>query len=106
MGYYITAAVIIVIAILLYIGSLRSKITNYSITYHRLDKHCVTIQKNLNETSDAYAQLLVDCQNSYKIVEGDEVNSFHSAIMRKLNQEQMIALRDKLIRRTPNDSVS
>lgn len=37
----------------------------------------------------------------YRVIKGDEVNSIHGAAMRELNQEQLIALRDKLIRRTP-----
>lgn len=40
----------------------------------------------------------------YKIIKGDEVNSLHMAISRHLNDEQMIVLRDKLIRRTPSIS--
>lgn len=40
-------------------------------------------------------------EKGYRIIEGDEVNSFHAAIMRELNVEQMVILRDKLIQRTP-----
>lgn len=43
-----------------------------------------------------------DCEHHYRIIKGDEVNSFHSAIMRELDVEGLIALRDKLIRRTPD----
>jgi hypothetical protein len=41
-------------------------------------------------------------EHHYRIIKGDEVNSFHSAIMRELDVEGLIALRDKLIRRTPD----
>jgi len=37
----------------------------------------------------------------FKVIKGDEVNSIHSAAMRNLSPEQLIHLRDKLIRRTP-----
>ena len=40
-------------------------------------------------------------ENGYKILEGDEVNSFLMAILRELTTEQMIVLKDALIERTP-----
>jgi hypothetical protein len=39
-------------------------------------------------------------KHDYYVIPGD-VNSIHNIIMRELNMEQMIILRDKLIRRTP-----
>ena len=40
-------------------------------------------------------------ENGFLIQKGSEVNSILTAIMRSLNLEQKIVLRDKLIRRTP-----
>lgn len=44
---------------------------------------------------------LKENETGYIIIKGDEVNSFLAAIMRHLDSEQMICLRDKIIRRTP-----
>lgn len=42
--------------------------------------------------------------DGYLIYKGDEVNSFLAAILRRLNVDQMCALRDALIERTPSPS--
>jgi hypothetical protein len=40
-------------------------------------------------------------EQQYKIIKGDEVNSFLTAILRTLNEEQIETLRDSLTDRLP-----
>jgi len=42
-----------------------------------------------------------ECDHHYKIIPGDEVNSFLAIILRTLDESKTVALRDALIERTP-----
>jgi hypothetical protein len=62
-------------------------------------------RKPENRIDNVY-EWLEPTQDGFIIINGDEVNSIHAAIMKTLSTDQIIELRNKLIRRTPKDDLN